>query len=416
MELFNSKQNFIYLSDLAATVGAVLDDAFAGRKFWVVAEIAGVHESKGHCYLSLIEKEEGSVDLVAEMRGVIWRNYYGFIAEKFRNVTGENLKAGIKILFCATVRFHIRYGLSLTVEDIEPGYTIGQMLLDRMRVIERLKQEGVYDKNKSLEFPLVPQRLAIISAENSRGYEDFINKLENNPYGYRFIPTLYPSAVQGEKAAEEICAQLKTIGKCKRQYDVVIIVRGGGGISDLNCYNNYLLAKAVATCPLPVITGIGHTVNISIVDEVAHACRITPTDVADFLIETVSDFETSVDSLFTGIASISQNITSDNRHEIEAALQNLVHYSTVFLKEKRYEMNSFVERFSFSLTHLHQALGLGLNEQERKIAILDPKEVLARGYSITRSNGKILKNPEDALTDDLLESHLSRGKISSKVV
>src|SRR5690606_124900 len=226
--------------------------------YWVKAEMNKLnhYSHSGHCYPELVEKREGQV--VAEMRSVLWRPDYERINRQFIETTKEPLKGGITIWLQATVSYDPRYGLTLRILDIDPVHTLGELQREKMESINRLKREGIFGANKSLSFPLVPKRLAVISVESSKGYADFLKILQHNPWGYRFEQTLFPALLQGDKSVPAIIGQLENIMQQRHEYDVAAIIRGGGGDVGLSSYNNYLLAASIAKFPIPVLTGIGH--------------------------------------------------------------------------------------------------------------------------------------------------------------
>src|ERR1700690_1256036 len=219
--------------------------------YWVIAEIADIKQNqKGHCYLDLVEKNNKAT--VAQIKANIWSYEYRTISNRFRKATNEPLRQGMKILFLAYVSFHEVYGLSLNIRDIDPSFTMGEMARKKKEVIERLRKEGIIDRNKAYELPLVPQRIAVISSATAAGYGDFFSHLDHNPYGYFFIHTLFPALMQGREAEQSIISSLNNIKKQKNNFDLVVIIRGGGSVTDLNCFDNYHLASQVATFPLPI--------------------------------------------------------------------------------------------------------------------------------------------------------------------
>jgi exodeoxyribonuclease VII large subunit len=274
------------LYELNKLIKSVIDDNLSGT-FLVTAEIASC-DVKRHCYLTLVDKEEDTIR--AEIRAVVWANRYKVIAPIFEESTGTKLAKGIKILFQATVDFHERYGLKLTINNIDPSYTVGELAVRRKEILERLKKEGLIDRNRELEFPLVPQRIGIISSATAAGYEDLTAHLLNNVYGYKFTAELYEAVMQGDRAEDSIVAAL---GQCMgdvSSLDVLVIVRGGGGQTDLHCFDSYKIGKAIASLPIPVIAGIGHQRDVTVVDEVSNTRAKTPTAVADMIITRVKDF------------------------------------------------------------------------------------------------------------------------------
>ena len=455
----STKEKFLSLSAISQGIRTAIQSKFGDQLLWIVAEISEMSVRKGHCYLSLVEKLPGNSAPVCEMKGIVWSTKFERIHTIFQKATGNELLSGSVILFQASVRFDVKWGLSLIVEDIEPKYTIGLLQQERDKTIAALREEGIFNNNRLLPFPLVPQRIAAISARDSRGYEDFINKLETNSKGYKFEVDLYPSLLQGEKAAGEMVDRLIRIFNNKEKYDLVVIVRGGGGAIDLNCFNDYRLSRAVARFPIPVLTGIGHTTNKSVIDEVAHADAITPTDAADFILEKTANFELGLDQMMLGIrdafesgmeaealrlkelsseirSSVEQRLQHENYY-VEGSAAQIRNFSMNTLNQARSDLGVAIRELSYKtqqkiirgemliqekfkvLHSLPQALlkvaGLKLSRQEGIIQTLDPVNVLKRGFSITLHNGKAIKSAESVQPGAILKTILYEGTIESEV-
>ena len=253
--------------------------------YWVQAELSDVRSNySGHCYLEFIQKDAGGNNLIAKARGTIWSNIYKMLKPYFEQETGQSFTSGIKVLVQVSVEFHELYGYSLTVLDIDPTYTVGDMERKRREILRQLEEEGVIDLNKDLEMPMLPQRVAVISSSTAAGYGDFCNQLANNSRGYGFHVELFPAIMQGERVEESILAALDAIYHRMEEFDVVVIIRGGGATSDLSGFDTYLLAASCAQFPLPIITGIGHERDDTVIDKVAHTRVKTPTAAAEYLI------------------------------------------------------------------------------------------------------------------------------------
>ncbi len=457
----STEGGIIRLSELSAIVAEVFSNHFSGERYWVSAEIIGLKVSRGHCYLQLAEKDENGSTPKAEFRGIIWAFQYERIANRFFRSTGSPLREQIQVLIQVEVQYHERYGLSLLVQDIDPAYTLGQLEMERRQTIEKLRKAGLYDRNKQVELPVSLQRIAVISAEDSKGYEDFYTRLNTNVYGYTFHIQLYTSLLQGDLAAGDIVAKLQHIraDTITKQFDAVAIVRGGGGASSLECFNNYFLAEAIATFPLPVITGIGHQANRSVVDEVAHTDRMTPTDVANFLIEHQAAFEGLTESYWQQIREMAEEIlryeqeyvaTSTHRlnnsvrldlsgagrkldqcafslkHLLQGRLINEQHALGQFHQQMKKELLLFRQlemaaleentvRLKNSIAALLQNSEKELIKNEATVRLLDPAEVLRRGYSYTLYNGKAISSPEDVKEGDRITTVLQQGELQSIV-
>lgn len=449
------------LSELSAIVAGVFSMHFSGERYWVSAEIIGLKVSRGHCYLQLAEKDELGSTPKAEFRGIIWSFNFERISNRFFRSTGSPLREQMQVLIQVEVQYHERYGLSLLVQDIDPAYTLGQLEMERRQTVEKLRKAGIYDRNKQLELPAALQRIAVISAEDSKGYEDFITRLNTNAYGYTFHITLYTSLLQGDLAAGDIVAKLQRIkaDTLSKQYDAVAIVRGGGGASSLECFNNYFLAEAIATLPLPVITGIGHQANKSVADEVAHTDRMTPTDVANFLIEHQITYEGEMESLWEQIRELSVETITLQKEFLQSAVTTLQRevrqgisdelrrtdqqsfalrhlLQSVLLREQndlqqailqlRRETRQFFhlaysehDVFSNELQHRAPALLARHEEQlqlaEKQLRMLDPAEVLKRGYSYTLHNGNIVTNAAQLKPGDSVRTVFHTGSADATI-
>jgi exodeoxyribonuclease VII large subunit len=398
------------LFELNQLIRSVLDDAFP-QAVHVMAEIASC-DVKRHCYLTLIDKEDDIIR--AEIRAVIWANRYQTLSRTFKKAAGVQLSKGIKVLFQAELSFHERYGLKLNIINIDPSYTIGELAVRRKEILERLVRENLINRNKEIEFPLVPQRIGIISSSMAAGYEDLMNHLANNPYNYQFACTLYEAVMQGDRAEDSIVDALHQCAEDASSLDVVLIVRGGGGQVDLHCFDSYEIGKAIALLPLPVISGIGHQRDFTVVDEVSNRRGKTPTAVADMIITTLNEFEERIDSSAHGLihgvnkmrSDVKENLLSISKSlEIAARNQVLdnVHRLAVLFKGLQY------------CTKLIKNEALKLRTSESSIKHLNPRNVLKRGYSITYSNSKAVKTVSDVQSGDDLRTVLYDGEVLSRV-
>lgn len=379
--------------------------------FLVTAEIASC-DVKKHCYLTLVDKEEDTVR--AEIKAVIWANRHRAIAEEFESATAVELTKGIRILFEAEVSFHERYGLKLNILNIDPSYTIGELAVKRKEILERLTKEGLKDKNRELDFPLVPQRIGIISSATAAGYEDLMNHLTHNPYGYRFHCKLYEALMQGDRAEQSIVNAFAQCADDASQLDIVVIVRGGGGQADLHCFDSYEIAKAIAFLPLPVISGIGHERDVTVVDEVSNIRAKTPTAVADLIITRVKHFEDRLDSLTHTLAHGARQLASDEKERISHFAKRLETSVGKDILDNFHRLNLFIKGLKFSLK-LIQSHHEKLRSREENINHLNPANVLKRGYSITYCNGRAVKSASEVEAGDTLLTALHKGELTSKV-
>jgi len=398
------------LYELNQLIRSVIDTALPGT-FLVTAEIASC-DVKNHCYLTLVDKDGESIR--AEIRAVIWASCFKIISRQFSEAAGIGLTKGIKILFEAEVNFHERYGLKLNILNIDPSYTIGELAVRRKEILDRLAREGLKDKNKELEFPLVPQRIGIISSATAAGYEDLMNHLTQNPYGYRFTSRLYEAVMQGDRAEASITNAFQQCLGDSAFLDVVVIVRGGGGQTDLHCFDSYEIARAIAFLPVPVISGIGHERDITVVDEVSSMRAKTPTAVADLIITKVRGFEDSMDSLMHSLAHAVRQTTANQRERISAFAGNVEKAVRKNVIENTHRLNLLLKGVKFSLKAL-QGARERLKAKETSIHHLDPLNVLKRGYSITYSDGKAVRSASEVNVGDSLRTVLHKGELIGKV-
>ncbi len=456
-ELVDGKKIFTLL-EVAASIQKTVSARYT-TSFWVKAEMnkLNYYPHSGHCYPDLVEKADGKV--VAQLKSVIWRDDYLGINRNFLAVLKAPLKDGITMLFCAQIGFDPVYGLALRITDIDPVFSLGELERERQTSIATLKEQGVFDQNKALPFPLLPKRLAIISVQTSKGYADFNKMIDENPWGYRFFHVLFPSLLQGDRAVDSIRYQLARIRRVASHFDVVAIIRGGGGDVGLSCFNNFELSRDIACFPIPVLTGIGHATNETVVEIVAAKNAITPTELADFLLQRFHAFAGPVQEAEAIVArmagtmlarekqsvhhtaryfrSVTANVLIRNRHRIHDHARNLFRQSTGQLMRERHLHESLSYKLSGftmalcrsaleSIGHLRFALGRAVQSFvgketvdvlgiQRTIANLHPDNVLRRGYSITRVSGKAIVSKGQVSTSDQIETIVADGVIISTV-
>ena len=445
------------LSEVAGSIRKTLAERYTSS-FWIKAEMnkLNLYPQSGHCYPDLVEKKEGKI--VAEMRSTIWKDDFRRINDNFLRVLHEPLKDGISVLLSAKITFSPVYGLSLTILDIDPSYSLGELEKEKQATIARLRAEGVFLLNRSLQLALLPKRIAVISVETSKGYADFVKIIDNNEWGYALFHMLFPALLQGDQAVSSIMYQLERIRKVRRHFDAVAIIRGGGGDIGLTCYNAFELARAIALFPIPVITGIGHSTNDTVSEMVACRNAITPTELADFLIQRFHNFSVPVttarevivaesrrilrqeQSAVMNTARIFRSVTSSalqtGNHSVGKLVRSLRHQTTSLIRwaNERHIVRSREailagaaqlarinrQRIGFAGTSLAASSGNRLREQAQAIAnletstrLLDPMRVLSRGYSITRCNGKALRSVSEVEPGALLTTQLPDGTFIS---
>jgi exodeoxyribonuclease VII large subunit len=320
-ETVNGRKVFS-LFEVTKSIQKTLDDRYK-TSFWVKAEMNKLNHYKksGHCYPELVERKNGIV--VAELKAHIWKNDYRRIESQFLKVLKESLKDGIKIMFLAQISYEPEHGLGLHILDIDPSYTLGDLEMEKRTTISRLRLENLFNKNKLLQLPVLPQRIAIISVETSKGYADFMEVLLKNSWDYNYFTMLFPSILQGDRAAAEIIVQLKKIARVSKHFDAVAIIRGGGGDVGLACYNNYNLAQTICEFPIPVLTGIGHSTNETVCEMVSHTNAITPTKLGEHLIQNFHNFSVPVKEAQKLLIDKSRRILLEAKTSLKAELKLL---------------------------------------------------------------------------------------------
>lgn len=384
--------------------------------YWVQAETSDVRVNQnGHCYLEFIEKDKQGKSIVAKTRAMIWANTFHLLRAYFEDTTGQPFSSGIKVLVQVTIEYHELFGLSLVVQDLDPRFTIGDQALNRAAIIKQLEEDGVLTLNKELELPDLPNRIAIISSPTAAGYEDFCEQLKNNKEGFVFYTKLFPSIMQGNRSEDSIIAALDAIYAHKDLFDAVVIIRGGGATSELSCFDSYLLAANCAQFPLPVITGIGHERDDTVLDIVAYARAKTPTAVAEFLID-------KVQLAYDMLLSVQETIISDVNLRMQNELLKLSTYETgkdYFMRNWNKQQLSQLETISISLKRYVQQLLKqnlsSLDTAEKHLRLISPDNVLKRGYTLTIKGDKVLKNFAELKVGDEITTVFKNGKIDSIV-
>lgn len=471
----------VSLSELQRQVKGRLEDLFS-MPVWVKAEISEMSVNRsGHCYLDLVETQEGTDTVIARCRATIWSYTFRMLRPYFETTTGQAFTEGLKVLLQAKVEYHEVYGFSLNVRDIDPVYTLGDMARQRREILLRLQEAGVLEMNKELELPMVPQHIAIISSPTAAGLQDFVNQLHKNPYGFVFYTKLFPAVMQGMDAPRSITDSLEQIFMHEEMFDAVVIIRGGGAQIDLACFDNYELAFNVAQFPLPVITGIGHDKDDTVIDMVAHTRMKTPTAVAEFLIsgalqfsQQLGEIEKQFMDLITGQLENHRNQLNDAADQLSMLVNQLIVKQTNRLNIARLQLtnsantfltgqfselkavtvatknkvNRFVTRQNHQLDQSGRQIGYIFRRQmlkkqnslvqyqqlvryrsqetlrsekkalgsiQDKLRLVDPMNILKRGYSLTLVNGRILKSVKLVNEGDLLETRLKDGKVTSRV-
>lgn len=474
-------QKTFSLLDVMNSVQSVIRRNYESRKLWVKCELVklNLHQSSGHCYLELADRNEST--MVAQCKGIIWADYYQAIRQKFQSTVNTELGSGMKVLFQCSVTFHPVHGFSLFITDIEPVFTLGEMAKMKNDSILKLKNEKVFDLNKQKKLPLLPKRIAVISVETSRGYQDFISTINNYHKKFSLDLSLFEATLQGDNAVITIVRALQKIRSQIENFDVVTIIRGGAGDTGLACYDEYTLAKEVACFPIPVVTGIGHATNETVTEMVAFKNCITPTAAADFFLEkfyaqeilirqlseklisstleTVNENKNLFLETVTDFQNFCKSVMEKNHSKINSATELLIKFSRRALVDqsgylqsninviknipgrqlivqqrnlleilsKQLHRNASSEismmkntiaehtKSLRSVSHQLKNTNQNLNLLEAKIKLLDPINTLARGYSITRKNGKAIISAKEIVQGDIVETTLATGSFSSHI-
>lgn len=405
----------ITLAELQLSIRDALAERFA-LPVWVSAEVADAKvNSSGHCYLELIDKgiNDGSNGVPkAQARGVIWRMHYARVVGRFEAESGQRLERGIKILIKVTLNYHELYGLSLQITDIDPAYTLGDMERRKQEAIAQLQRDGVWDMNRELKLPPAVQRIAVISSSKAAGWQDFHNELFR--YGYTFAVTLHEAVMQGESSEESIIAALEQIAQAEESYDAVVIIRGGGSTSDLNCFNSYRLSSHIAQFPLPVITGIGHDKDVSVADMVAHTMLKTPTAVAVWLNDRLATLEAALDNAALQLHELCTSAT---------------HRASLLIERHTAELRLAAERLLTLQTtkvetltsQLHDNTRLALEAQAQRLRHLEelaesqsPERILQLGFAVARVGGKAIISKDQVCAGDIVTIEVADGIITTK--
>lgn len=424
------------LSELNRRIRDCIEKNFAAT-YWMVAEISELRvNQRGHCYLELVEKEGD--EILAKTRATIWSYAYRNISGWFESITGDSLRPGIKILANVTVNFHEVFGLSLNIKDIDPKYTIGERAKRRQEILDKLQKDGIADMNKELPLPLVPQRIAVIASATSAGYQDFIEQLGVNPFGYRFRVELFQAVMQGKEAERSIIQAMLAVNQSLDEFDLLVIIRGGGATLDLDCFDSYELASHVAQFPLPVVTGIGHERDETITDLVANTKLKTPTAVAEFIISGCRRYDEKMEELFNYIADYAKQRLKEEAYLLDDIRQKISFLALGRMDKNFYGLQQMKEKFNYATRNKIEQMMARINKCENnllhtirhlishqknhldhlgsKLNLLDPESILRRGFSITRLNGHVIRDASRLNKEDTIDTEFSTGKVKSKII
>jgi exodeoxyribonuclease VII large subunit len=452
-----SEKQVFTLQQVVRSIKKTLEDRYT-QNYWVKAEMHKLNKyPSGHAFPELVQKDENKI--VAQITGTIWKQQLERINTKFIEVVKEPLKEGTTLLLLVKINYSETFGLGLQILDIDPSFSLGELQKQREETLRKLAKEGLLNLNQKLHFPLLPKRVAIISADSSKGLSDFLQVLQENEKSYFIFTHLFNAYLQGDVAVQSIISALKKIKRVKDHFDIVIIVRGGGAEVGMTCYNNYDLCKAIAEFPLPVLTGIGHSTNLNVAEMVSFRNEITPTKLAEFLLQTFREFEQETKRLnremiahslqlidktkqdFNGQVRIfkhaSLRFTDSLKNELNQQIIELKNTTRYFLKNEndavlslkndyrivtkeiitaeRNTLSLISKPIKGSLLHFFERKESDLEQLEKTVNILNPSNVLQRGYSLTLLNGKILSTKNKPKKGDLIESKTNSLTLFSRV-
>lgn len=446
------------LQQVVSSIRKTIEERYQ-QYYWVKAEMHKLNRfASGHCFPELLQKEDGKI--VAQIRGTIWNHQFETINKRFIQVVKEPLKEDTTLLMQVKVTFHESYGLSLQIVDIDPNYALGELQRERQETLKQLQKDELINANQQLNFPLLPKRVAVISADSSKGLSDFMQVLNNNEWSYSFFTMLFPAYLQGDNAASSIISQLEKIKKVLHHFDLVVIVRGGGGEVGLSCYNNYQLCKEIASFPIPILTGIGHSTNLTVAEMVAFRNAITPTELGDFLLQAFHNFSVPLKDAVKSIKyyAVSQiedekialnNISKHfktgaqqsiynnqqkliaqsrevgsnvrynlqhNRQKIERLTQNTLRESVHIFQREREKIEMVSSQIPRTIKSKLVTENNRLDNLLHSVQIMDPINVLKRGFSITTINGKTLKVGNNGQKGDEIITKTANFSIKSTII
>lgn len=415
MQNFDTTSDSLSLKDFLASVKGVLADAYADT-YWVRAEISEMRENaNGNCYLVLVDKGSSERLIEAKVSAIIWQNIYKLMKPFFFAETQRALCPGMKVLVAVNLTFHEVYGMQLVIRDIDPSFTIGDMARKRQETINQLKKDGVWDMNRQVEFPTPARRIAVISSGTAAGYGDFCDQLLADGNRFGFQPTLFPAVMQGDQTERSIINALDKIYEEIDHFDVVVIIRGGGATTDMAAFDEYNLACNVANFPLPILTGIGHDRDESVVDMVAAIRCKTPTAVAAFLVETMMELETELNTVSNQIIRAIHQQLSDEEHEVEHLSHALASVCRLAIQSANQWMEMCGVRLSSALHTRLMEESHRLEMMEKSLSLVSPEAILKKGYSLTMCGGKVVSSVSGLRKGDVITTYLRDGNIQSVI-
>ncbi|WP_028908160.1 exodeoxyribonuclease VII large subunit [Xylanibacter ruminicola] len=405
-------ERHITLFELNRLVREAIEDALP-MEYWVEAELSECRESRGHCYMELIQKDEQTATPIAKASAKCWANKWLTIRPYFERTTGQQLHAGMKVLLQVYPQFHEAYGFSWIVTDIDPTYTLGDMARKRQEIIQKLKAEGVFDLQKELQLPVFCQHIAVISSQTAAGYGDFCNQLADNPYGFKFETQLFPAIMQGEGVEQSIISALEQI--YDMPFDCVVIIRGGGATSDMSGFDTLALAENVANFPIPIITGIGHERDESVLDMISHTRVKTPTAAAALLIDHLKGVLETIEGAQSMITHYVQQKLSIANSQLSIISEAIPRLFSIVKTRQEAKIDALYTRLPMLIERRLTSESHRLQLMDEKLKALDPTLLLARGYSITLHNGRAVKDASQLPPGTEIETRLAKGTIHSVI-
>lgn len=408
-------QPVLTLNQLNRLIKDSISASFADIVYFV-AEINAISVNRtGHCYIDLIEKSEDGDNIIAQLRATIWAGNFRMIKPYFESVTGEHLRAGIKIMACGQVTFHEVYGMSVNITGITPEYTVGEMALQRKITIDKLTSDGIIDMNKELSLPMLIKNIAVISSPHAAGYGDFVNQLNNNPRGYKFFTYLFEASMQGDEAESSIIYQLDRIARFADKFDCIALIRGGGSKADLSCFDKYQLCFNLCQVPLPVITGIGHDRDESVADIVANTALKTPTAVAQFIIDRAEYCESMVDEQVTKIKNSLHNYIIRKQAQLDRIQQKILANMQLCIQRNHIRLDKSVRTIAMKMQNKVNERQMQVDTLNAQIELNNPSNILRKGYSYTMHNGKPVLDSAKLSEGDTITTVFYNGTAESTI-
>jgi len=404
------------LFELNHIVRSVLESSLDGE-YWVEGEFADASVGfGGHFYGEMVQKDEQGKNIVARARVTCWARNYNIISLRFQKETGETLRRGLHIKLLVRVTFHEQYGYALNILDVDSSFTLGDMARRRREILNQLQQDGIINDNKELPLPRLLHRIAVVSSATAAGYGDFVNQLQHNEYGLHFYIQLFPAVMQGQHVPESVVSAIENILQAEESFDLVVIIRGGGATGDLCDFDSYPLAACIAQCPLPVVVGIGHERDETVLDYVAHTRVKTPTAAAAFIIDYQAQEAALLDDMYHRIVKNAELSIQKARQRMEHLQKMLPILFLSFREKQDAQLQLLLRRFQTTVVRTMEQERHRQMLLQQRLTLLDPKALLKRGYSITTCGGKIVRSASDVFEGEVITTSLQEGEIHSKVI